>query len=70
MIEGHPNIKMANSIVDYVFRALAVEYLRRDELAQVLPSVTATCPNHPKGWRPRRVGGRSCSITRHGTSML
>ncbi len=28
MVEGHPNIKMANSIVDYVFRALGVEYLR------------------------------------------
>ena len=26
LVEGHPNIKMANSIVDYVFRALAVEY--------------------------------------------
>ena len=28
MVEGHPNIKMANSIVDYVFRALGVEYLQ------------------------------------------
>jgi ribonucleoside-diphosphate reductase alpha chain len=37
MVEGHPNIKMANSIVDYVFRALGVEYLHRDELAQVPP---------------------------------
>jgi ribonucleoside-diphosphate reductase alpha chain len=38
MVEGHPNIKMANSIVDYVFRALGVEYLERDELAQVPPN--------------------------------
>jgi ribonucleoside-diphosphate reductase alpha chain len=38
MVEGHPNIKMANSIVDYVFRALGVEYLHRDELAQVPPN--------------------------------
>jgi len=38
MVEGHPNIKMANSIVDYVFRALGVEYLQRDELAQVPPN--------------------------------
>jgi ribonucleoside-diphosphate reductase alpha chain len=37
LVEGHPNIKMANSIVDYVFRALGVEYLERDELAQVPP---------------------------------
>lgn len=38
MVEDHPNIKMANSIVDYVFRALGVEYLQRDELAQVPPN--------------------------------
>src|SRR5690606_26020208 len=38
MVEGHPNIKMANSIIDYVFRSLGVEYLHRDELAQVPPN--------------------------------
>ena len=27
MVEGHENIKMSNSIVDYVFRALGLEYL-------------------------------------------
>jgi ribonucleoside-diphosphate reductase alpha chain len=37
MVEGHPNIKMSNSIVDYVFRALGVEYLERDDLAQIPP---------------------------------
>ncbi|MDH3499644.1 MAG: vitamin B12-dependent ribonucleotide reductase, partial [Acidimicrobiia bacterium] len=37
MVEGHPNIKMANSIIDYMFRALGVEYLHRDELVQVPP---------------------------------
>ncbi len=37
MVEGHPHIKMSNSIVDYVFRALGVEYLKRDDLAQVPP---------------------------------
>jgi ribonucleoside-diphosphate reductase alpha chain len=48
MVEGHPNIKMANSIVDYVFRALGVEYLHRDELAQVPPERTGL-PEPPKG---------------------
>jgi ribonucleoside-diphosphate reductase alpha chain len=47
MVEGHPNIKMANSIVDYVFRALGVEYLERDELAQVPPD--RELPEPPKG---------------------
>ena len=48
MVEGHPNIKMANSIVDYVFRALGVEYLHRDELAQVPPERVGL-PEPPSG---------------------
>ncbi len=34
MVE-HPNIKMATSVVDYVFRMLALEYLQRTDLAHV-----------------------------------
>ncbi|MGD2042726.1 MAG: vitamin B12-dependent ribonucleotide reductase [Acidimicrobiia bacterium] len=49
MVEGHPNIKMSNSIVDYVFRALGVEYLKRDELAQVPPDRENDLPEPPKG---------------------
>ncbi len=49
MVEGHPNVKMANSIVDYVFRALGVEYLRRDELAQVPPDRESDLPEPPQG---------------------
>jgi ribonucleoside-diphosphate reductase alpha chain len=49
LVEGHPNIKMANSIVDYVFRALAVEYLQRDDLAQVPPNRDGDLPEPKKG---------------------
>ena len=49
MVEGHPNIKMSNSIVDYVFRALGVEYLHRDELAQVPPVRDGELPGPKKG---------------------
>jgi ribonucleoside-diphosphate reductase alpha chain len=49
MVEGHPNIKMANSIIDYVFRALGVEYLERDELAQVPPNREGELASPPKG---------------------
>ncbi len=49
MVEGHPNIKMSNSIVDYVFRALGVEYLKRDELAQVPPDRSHELPEPKKG---------------------
>ncbi|MGB8361598.1 MAG: vitamin B12-dependent ribonucleotide reductase [Acidimicrobiia bacterium] len=49
MVEGHPHIKMANSIVDYVFRALGVEYLQRDELAQVPPNREMELPEPAAG---------------------
>ena len=49
MVEGHPNIKMANSIIDYVFRALGVDYLHRDELAQVPPDRSRELPEPPRG---------------------
>ncbi|HNY26554.1 MAG TPA: vitamin B12-dependent ribonucleotide reductase [Candidatus Sumerlaeota bacterium] len=33
----HPNIKMATSVIDYVFRVLGLEYLGRTEFCQVKP---------------------------------
>ncbi len=39
-VVGHENIKMATSIIDYIFRELAVSYLGRYELAQVQPSMS------------------------------
>ena len=42
MVEGHENIKMSNSIVDYVFRALGLEYLNRTDIVQVPPRETAS----------------------------
>ncbi len=34
---GHSNIKMATSILDYIFRLLGYEYLNREDLVQVKP---------------------------------
>ena len=39
-VVGHDNIKMATSIIDYIFRELAVSYLGRYDLAQVQPSMS------------------------------
>jgi ribonucleoside-diphosphate reductase alpha chain len=39
-VEGHPNVKFATSIIDYVFRVLGVEYLKRYDFAQVPPQET------------------------------
>jgi ribonucleoside-diphosphate reductase alpha chain len=36
-VSGHPHIKMSTSIIDYIFRELAVTYLGRYDLAQVPP---------------------------------
>ena len=37
MVQGNPYIKMSTSIIDYLFRELAVTYLGRTDLAQVTP---------------------------------
>jgi ribonucleoside-diphosphate reductase alpha chain len=65
MVEGHPNIKMSNSIVDYVFRALGVEYLHRDELAQVPPIRDGELPGPKKGIAAE--GGRPAGAVRRGS---
>ena len=47
MVQNHPNIKMASSMVDYIFRALAIEYLGRDDLGQVQTSPARELPEEP-----------------------
>jgi ribonucleoside-diphosphate reductase alpha chain len=37
MVEGNDTIKMATSVVDYIFRELAVSYLSRNDLAHAEP---------------------------------
>jgi len=37
MVSGNPHIKMGTSVIDYVFRELAITYLGRTDLAQVTP---------------------------------
>ncbi|MBE7438419.1 MAG: vitamin B12-dependent ribonucleotide reductase [Spirochaetales bacterium] len=36
-VTGNPHIKMSTSVIDYVFRELAISYLGRTDLAQVAP---------------------------------
>jgi len=38
IVEGNDTIKMATSIIDYIFRELAVSYLGRNDLAHVEPT--------------------------------
>jgi ribonucleoside-diphosphate reductase alpha chain len=37
-VMGHPNVKFATSMIDYIFRVLGVEYAKRYELCQVPPT--------------------------------
>jgi ribonucleoside-diphosphate reductase alpha chain len=51
-VEGHDNIKLATSIVDYIFRVLGVEYLGRYDLAHVPPSAPIQDPSETRGETP------------------
>jgi ribonucleoside-diphosphate reductase alpha chain len=37
MVQGHDYVKLATSVIDYVFRDLAISYLKRSDLGQVKP---------------------------------
>ncbi|MEQ8369835.1 MAG: vitamin B12-dependent ribonucleotide reductase [Alphaproteobacteria bacterium] len=37
MVEGNDAIKMATSVLDYIFRELAISYMGRDDLAHAVP---------------------------------
>lgn len=37
MVAGSPHVKMTTSVIDYIFRELAVTYLGREDLAHVAP---------------------------------
>lgn len=41
MVGGHDNIKSATSVIDYIFRDLALTYLGREDLVQVKPTELA-----------------------------
>jgi len=66
MVEGNPHLKMATSILDYVFRVLAIEYLGEVDLAHVKPhslndgdpgdqGIHGTNGSNGKGGRPAAV---------------
>jgi ribonucleoside-diphosphate reductase alpha chain len=65
MVTGHPNIKMATSIIDYVFRVLGLEYLGRTDLAQVQPDVDEPADFGPAS--PASSANRAASGPTPGT---
>jgi ribonucleoside-diphosphate reductase alpha chain len=37
VVQGHDYVKMATSVIDYIFRDLAISYLKRSDLGQIKP---------------------------------
>jgi ribonucleoside-diphosphate reductase alpha chain len=71
VVSGHPNIKFSTSIVDYIFRVLGVEYLRRYDFAQVKPAEDAASIEDPTV--PKLVaadGGSATSIAPPSPSSI
>jgi ribonucleoside-diphosphate reductase alpha chain len=66
MVQGHDYVKMATSVIDYIFRDLAISYLKRIDLAQVKPEdllATGTKADAENG-EPRRKA--SAGFRPHG----
>lgn len=59
-VEGHENVKMATSIIDYIFRALGVEYLKRYDLAHVKPDEAA--PAGPEDGEPAPIDSLNAQL--------
>jgi ribonucleoside-diphosphate reductase alpha chain len=67
MVSGHPNIKMATSIIDYVFRVLGLEYLGRTDLTQVPPELEEAAPEDHSTPGPEALSSGPVSETDPGS---
>ncbi len=65
-VEGHANVKFATSIIDYVFRVLGVEYLKRYEFAHVPPTEAEAEPAHGTMTPALPPPAQSASQSAHG----
>jgi ribonucleoside-diphosphate reductase alpha chain len=72
MVHGHDYVKMATSVIDYVFRDLAISYLKRSDLAQVKPEdllTTATKSEMDGGEARQHFNGKhSAGFRPHNSS--
>ena len=67
IVQGHDYIKMATSVLDYIFRDLAIAYLDRHELGQIKPedleTTSAQTPRSING-----VAGHRTAATLNGSA--
>ncbi|MEK6706914.1 MAG: vitamin B12-dependent ribonucleotide reductase [Bdellovibrionota bacterium] len=59
VVDGHPNVKMATSIVDYIFRVLGMEYLGRTDFVQVKPVVDLTADKNMASLVPASINPKA-----------
>jgi ribonucleoside-diphosphate reductase alpha chain len=64
LVEGNDAIKNATSVIDYIFRELAVSYLGRDDLAHIPPA-----HDPDKHFRPTDIAAISKGFTRSNIPM-
>jgi ribonucleoside-diphosphate reductase alpha chain len=69
MVIGHENIKMATSVIDFIFRDLALSYLNRQDLVQVKPDdLISTGTSEDK--KANTGGGNGKSISPGNKSQI
>ncbi|MDR0641518.1 MAG: adenosylcobalamin-dependent ribonucleoside-diphosphate reductase, partial [Treponema sp.] len=64
VVQGHNYVKMATSVIDYIFRDLAISYLKRSDLGQIQPEdlvTTATGGEENSKERPALKRGKGQS---------
>ena len=66
MVMGHDNIKRATSIIDFIFRDLAINYLGRHDLAHIAPEEV----NEPRAGKSMAVATGSHSAENLGANTV
>ena len=69
MVQGNDTIKNATSILDYIFRELAVSYLDRTDLAHVKPAGRQLRRSRPRRGRGRAATSREVSESAASKSL-
>jgi ribonucleoside-diphosphate reductase alpha chain len=69
LVQGHDYVKMATSVIDYIFRDLAISYLKRADLGQVKPDDLVATATSAAGDGSASAGFRSQSAVKQAKSL-
>jgi ribonucleoside-diphosphate reductase alpha chain len=64
IVQGHDNIKMTTSVLDFIFRDLALTYLKRTDLVQVKPEdlITTETTRRSGNEQEKAAGGTTDAV--------